>query len=127
MQRADALDNVLESLGSQLVPPDFHQTSSDSSLFGSQHSDDEQGPYTNGHTEMEASPFHRIPSTTARKFQKQNNHADRKTWKTLRDFVDDRAIEDALDNMESDRNALDVSKHLHNTKNDRLHIWRHFI
>jgi autophagy-related protein 17 len=31
------LDDVLEALGSQPVPPDFHQTSADSSLFGSHH------------------------------------------------------------------------------------------
>lgn len=29
-------------------------------------------------------------------------------WKTLRDFVDEKAIEDALEQMEEDRNALDV-------------------
>lgn len=33
---------------------------------------------------------------------------DRKRWKTLRDFVDDQAIEDALEMVESDRSALDV-------------------
>jgi autophagy-related protein 17 len=34
---------------------------------------------------------------------------DRKKWKTLRDFVDERAIEDVLENIESDRNVLDAS------------------
>lgn len=29
-------------------------------------------------------------------------------WKTLRDFVDERAIEEALERMEEDRIALDV-------------------
>lgn len=29
-------------------------------------------------------------------------------WKTLRDFVDEKDIEDALEQMEDDRNALDV-------------------
>jgi autophagy-related protein 17 len=33
---------------------------------------------------------------------------DRSKWKTLRDFVDERAIEDALDNMDRDRSVLDV-------------------
>jgi hypothetical protein len=33
---------------------------------------------------------------------------DRKPWKTLRDFVDDQAIEDALDMIENDRANLDV-------------------
>lgn len=49
--RTDALDAILESLGSQLVPPDFHQASADSSLFGSQHpsdvEQDEPGPSPN--------------------------------------------------------------------------------
>ena len=36
---------------------------------------------------------------------------DRKRWKTLRDFVDDQAIEDALEMVESDRSALDVRPH----------------
>lgn len=34
---------------------------------------------------------------------------DRTRWKTLRDFVDERAIEDNFDEMESERNLLDVS------------------
>lgn len=34
---------------------------------------------------------------------------DRKKWKTLRDFVDERAIEDVLESIENDRNQLDVS------------------
>lgn len=34
---------------------------------------------------------------------------DRSSWKTLRDFVDERAIEDMLDRVESDRSTLDVS------------------
>lgn len=42
-KHSDALDAVLDSLGSQLVPPEFYQTSADSSLFGSQPgSDNEQ-------------------------------------------------------------------------------------
>ena len=53
-KRTTALEDILESLGSQLVPPDFHQTSTDSSLFGSQHgSDDEdehQSPFFNANT-----------------------------------------------------------------------------
>lgn len=38
---------------------------------------------------------------------------DRGKWKTLRDFVDERAIEDVLDAIESDRNVLDVSSTFH--------------
>ena len=40
--------------------------------------------------------------------QKEKEVKDRKKWKTLRDFVDERAIEDVLDTIENDRNALDV-------------------
>jgi autophagy-related protein 17 len=39
----------------------------------------------------------------------QKENEDRKKWKTLRDFVDERAIEDVLDTIENDRNTLDVS------------------
>jgi autophagy-related protein 17 len=41
--------------------------------------------------------------------QREKEAKDRKKWKTLRDFVDERAIEDVLDTIENDRNALDVS------------------
>jgi autophagy-related protein 17 len=39
---------------------------------------------------------------------------DRKRWKNLRDFVDDQAIEDILETIESNRNALDASDQLCN-------------
>ena len=32
----------------------------------------------------------------------------RRRWKTLRDFVDDQAIENILENIENDRSNLDV-------------------
>lgn len=34
--------------------------------------------------------------------------SDRRRWKTLRDFVDERGIEDAVDQMENDRAGLEV-------------------
>ena len=34
---------------------------------------------------------------------------DRTKWKTLRDFVDESAIENMLDTLENDRTKLDVS------------------
>ena len=34
---------------------------------------------------------------------------DRKRWKTLRDFVDDQAIEDTMEMIETERSNLDVS------------------
>jgi len=43
----------------------------------------------------------------SRKAGKQKN--DKSRWKTLRDFVDERAIEDALETIESERNQLEDS------------------
>jgi autophagy-related protein 17 len=109
-QRADALDAILESLGIQLVPPDFHQASSDSSLFGSQHSDDEPEPEVQdrrGSPQLQYSPT--LTVRDGHPLHKEKEVKDRKKWKTLRDFVDERAIEDVLDTIENDRNALDVS------------------
>jgi autophagy-related protein 17 len=107
-QHTDALDKILESLGSQVVPPDFHQASSSSSLFGSQLSDEEaQG---NGRA-ASTLPFEQSPTATLRidlHGKRVKLLSDRTSWKTLRDFVDDRAIDDALEAMESDRSALDV-------------------
>lgn len=39
---------------------------------------------------------------------RRKREADRTRWKTLRDFVDERAIGDKLDDMESERAILDV-------------------
>ncbi|KAF8127047.1 autophagy-related protein 17 [Boletus edulis] len=101
-ERTSALDTVLESLGTQLVPPGFHQTLSDSSLFGSQHSLDK----ADGIIDPAQSP-----SATVREnvFEKKlaTKHVDRSTWKTLRDFVDESAIEQVLDAVENDRTRLD--------------------
>jgi autophagy-related protein 17 len=126
------LEYILESLGGQVVPPDFHETSADSSLFGSQHSDDEedgiiglpaQRRYSNGGVLSPGSS----PSSTLRRpgsilqdkgkgkgkinnteERKKMAKADRAKWKTLRDFVDDRAIEEILETVENDRNTLEV-------------------
>ena len=111
-QRVGELDTVLESLGKQLVPAGFYSLSPESSLFGSQHgSDDEQEDEgVNG-----SQPAH-SPTETLRDVLRNGmkdfkmRQRDRSTWKTLRDFVDERAIEDMLDTIESDRNALDVSR-----------------
>ncbi|KAI0787917.1 autophagy protein Apg17-domain-containing protein [Fomes fomentarius] len=121
-QRTDALDAVLESLGTQSVPPDFHSVSSDSSPFGSQNnSDDEQEGER--HAEDDTTPFGPPPtshnprlsptdtirtrSPVARRQEKKSRRADRSRWKTLRDFVDERAIEDLLDTIEKDRLEFD--------------------
>ena len=56
------------------------------------------------------------PSATVREhvFEKRPENkpatktVDRSTWKTLRDFVDESAIEQVLDAVENDRTRLDV-------------------
>ena len=105
-----ALDNILDALGSQIVPSEFHESSADSSIFGSQLSDDEsrskfstkgRNNVTVGHSTTSGG---KDSSLLSKKRSK-----DRSRWKTLRDFVDDRAIEEALETMDTDRAALDVS------------------
>ena len=83
------LDSILESLEKRKIPPDFHLSSSSSSLFGSQHSDG--GGTING---FEASS--------------PPKHQDRSNWKSLRDFVDFGAIVKATEEMDEDRDILDV-------------------
>ncbi|CDO77390.1 hypothetical protein BN946_scf184835.g12 [Trametes cinnabarina] len=115
-QRSDALDDVLESLGTQSVPPDFHIGSVDSSPFGSQNPSEDEG-------EDDSTPFglprarpdpresptdtirNRSPSAALQ--EKRNKRKDRRKWKTLRDFVDERSIEELLDTIETDRQELD--------------------
>lgn len=150
----DALDSILDSLGAQLVPPSFHQSTADSSLFGSQHSpssslapatrsNEAQGVnggrshhsggisspptsprQTNGrHGGRSVIPPDHSPSATLRGvgiYGAQNTGRgneprtnasgplDRQRWKTLRDFVDDRAIEEVYEVIENDRVVLDV-------------------
>ncbi|KAJ3566149.1 hypothetical protein NP233_g7185 [Leucocoprinus birnbaumii] len=113
---SDELDSILEALGAQHVPPEFHQTSTDSSLFGSQHSDkddhiDHEASHDQHNSRLIPPPS---PSATVRNHSgvltnpmSGSNQADRKRWKNLRDFVDDQAIEDILDTIESNRIALD--------------------
>jgi hypothetical protein len=95
------LDAILDSLGAQLVPPDFHQASFESSIFGSPQSDKEPP--------LKFAPNH-IPNGTERPLRGkvQSKRSDRKTWKTLRDFIDEGAIEDVLESIEEDRTVLDV-------------------
>ncbi|KAJ7773175.1 autophagy-related protein 17 [Mycena metata] len=102
MKHSNALDGILESLGTQLVPPDFHQHSAASSLFGSQHSEDEEDAQGN----VPQSPRHSL-SSTVHNVRRDKPRPDRQTWKTLRDFVDDQAIEDVLEKMENGRTTLD--------------------
>lgn len=77
------LDGILEILEAQLVPPAFYEQAESSQLFGDQHNQvDGDGD--------------------------AGNSADRSKWKTLRDFVAERDIEEATENMDNDRIALDV-------------------
>lgn len=99
-ERITALDALLDSLGSQLVPLALHETASDSSLFGSQHSHSDQ---SDSHTALAEPQAQNQAGVTA---------TDRGKWRSLRYFVDERSIEDALDRIEEDRNALDVSRML---------------
>jgi autophagy-related protein 17 len=82
----------LDDLGSQLVPPSFYETASGSSLFGSQHS------------------AQRIDSTREIDISRTNRDEEggRTKWKSLRFFVDERAIEEAVERMDEDRNKLEV-------------------
>lgn len=128
-KHTDALDAILESLGTQLVLPEFHQSPEDSSLFGSQHSDleaeashkQERTPRKRANGQL---VFPQSPSATLCRHQRSGSlkedkskgdgeidkgkKDDRKRWKTLRDFVDDQAIEDIYETIEDDRMALDV-------------------
>ncbi|KAK1226570.1 Autophagy- protein 17 [Marasmius sp. AFHP31] len=97
VKQCDKLEAILDELGSQRVPPEFHQASADSSLFGSQHSDDGYRP--NGQVAISASPSDTVLPVRS---PKRSAH-DRRNWKTLRDFVDDRTIEEILEVMETER------------------------
>ncbi|KAF5392168.1 hypothetical protein D9757_001415 [Collybiopsis confluens] len=101
-----ALDQILDELGAQRVPPEFHQTSAASSIFGSQDSEDEEESLrrqTNGRSALSQSPSDTILA------QRPNSRDDRRDWKTLRDFVDDQAIEDIFESMEDQRTSIQDS------------------
>lgn len=104
-ERNHSLDAILENLGLQHVPPNLHLMSSGSSLFGSQHSLPGADITTTPEEDL-SSPG---PSASPRD--------ERSKWKTLRDFVDEKAIEDALERMEEERTVLDVGLSAYVTKN----------
>lgn len=81
-------------------------------------------PNTDSEDEADPSPFPNgssgpahSPTDTVRSLRRHMNgrtngsvsRDNRSTWKTLRDFVDEHAVEEVLDRIESDRNELDVS------------------
>lgn len=93
-ERNQSLDAILENLGLQHVPPNLHLMSTGSSLFGSQHS-------LPGTTV--------IPEKEILKPESSSASDGKSKWKTLRDFVDEKGIEDALEHMEEERTILDAS------------------
>ncbi|KAG8905040.1 autophagy protein 17 [Tulasnella sp. 403] len=119
-QRTQALDTILETLAQQLVPPTLHQVAYASSLFGSQHSAeggngnlpqstrDPQGASrpTSQDTVPPDGGFLRTQQEI-RKLKDPEVLNDQTKWKSLRDFVDEKGIEDAMDVMDADRHALE--------------------
>ncbi|EIN09795.1 hypothetical protein PUNSTDRAFT_101708 [Punctularia strigosozonata HHB-11173 SS5] len=100
-RHTSALDAILETLGTQSVPPDFY-TDPDAEDDGVFASPDEV-------EDARGSP------DTIRGVRRPSNagsasavlKSDKRKWKTLRDFVDERAIEDILEFMENERTVLD--------------------
>ncbi|KAI9461690.1 autophagy protein Apg17-domain-containing protein [Lactarius psammicola] len=111
-RNTDTLDAVLESLGTHVVPPKFHENASGSSIFFNPTSESETEE-PNNVPAPDHSPTLTIRhsngavASASRKAGKQKS--DKSRWKTLRDFVDERAIEDALETIESERNQLEDS------------------
>lgn len=98
-ERTNALEATLESIGSQLVPDDFHSTSGNSSIFGSPRLDPDEDPIGSSADRSSAATLRAQPT---------NKSSDKSRWKTLRDFIDERAIEEVLETVEIERAALDV-------------------
>ncbi|CAE6335090.1 unnamed protein product [Rhizoctonia solani] len=105
-RRTRSLDAILDQLGNQAVPPSLHKTVSGSSVFGSPRSDTgKQLPDTpqlgiNGKASLGASHLNQESDQTVQ---------ERSRWKTLRDFIDERSIEEALERIEEERLQLDDS------------------
>ncbi|PPQ64135.1 hypothetical protein CVT24_008765 [Panaeolus cyanescens] len=138
MERTNALDDILDSLGSQVVPPDFHESTTDSSLFGSQNSAGEIDHPTDDfmieRTAPDPSNATKCPPRTPVKAGRKSSTSmsptspsetlrrnkvseqlpsnvkskpHRKNWKTLRDFVDDKGIEEMHEMIDKDRQGLE--------------------
>lgn len=85
-QATAELDAVLDMCGNQTVPPSFHTplaADGDEPLF----------------RPPDSPPPTRPPSAT-----------NERAWKTLRDFIDERALEDAAEMVDAQRNELDVCR-----------------
>ncbi|KAG9126768.1 autophagy protein 17 [Ceratobasidium sp. 392] len=106
-QRTRSLDHVLEQLGNQAVPPSLHKTITGSSVFGSPTSNTSKELPVVSQLGLNGRALH----DAGRGDHEKNTVADqdRRKWKTLRDFVDERSIEDALERIEEGRLQLDDS------------------
>lgn len=79
------------------MPPSFHQSSLESSLFGIQASE------SNEDVGLDPEQVNNSEGND----ENQESSSGRKKWKTLRDFVDERGLEDVFEAIEGERNALD--------------------
>lgn len=103
-ERTFSLDSLLDDLGSQLVPPSFYETASGSSIFGSQTSEkDAFAPVPDDPSGVEGTAQTKDGATAAAR----EGNKTRTKWKTLRFFVDERAMEEAMERMDEDRNSLE--------------------
>jgi autophagy-related protein 17 len=93
-QRTEALDAMLDALGAQVVPPDFHAPALAEDVFSPP--DDAPDPFARD----------ALASPAMVRDAHRRRRADRARWKTLRDFVDERGLEDALEHMDAERAAL---------------------
>jgi len=122
-KNTDMLDAVLESLGTHVIPPGFHENASGSSIFVSPSSESETEEL-----HKVAAPDH-SPTLTIRHSngnavstsKKVRKLKEKSRWKTLRDFVDEHAIEDALETIEFERNKLEDSLAVTASYTARLH------
>jgi autophagy-related protein 17 len=102
-QRADALDAVLEALSTQHVPPEFHTAPAASEVFGEQISEEEDILTS----EPAADNWEELATRSPTTLRGEKGKAERARWKTLRDFVDERGIEEVIERMEDDRATLE--------------------
>jgi autophagy-related protein 17 len=104
------LEAILESLGTHVVPPGFHENASGSSIFldPSSESETEEPHKVTAPDHSPTLTIRRSNGNAASTSRKVGKLKDKSRWKTLRDFVDERAIEDALEMIESERNKLEV-------------------
>jgi autophagy-related protein 17 len=117
---------MLDALGAQVVPPDFHQPGVEDDVFGAP--EDDVDPFApSSHSRVngassgssESDDALSSPATirgelpalngigASKLDARRRRRMDRSRWKTLRDFVDERGIEDALEKMEIERTALE--------------------